>query len=72
MPGCALGRFHFGECLTLDTARRIANLRADSELQAQYKELNASKNALDATQMQPSAATVLNILSYARGMQEHR
>ena len=34
-----------GECLTLDTARRIANLRADSELQAQVDQLADKANA---------------------------
>jgi hypothetical protein len=46
-------------------------LLCDSVLQAQYNELSAGMKALDAAQMQPSPATVLSILSYSRGMQEH-
>lgn len=46
-------------------------LLCDSVLQAQYKELTAGMKALDEAQMQPSSATVLSILSYSRGMQEH-
>jgi hypothetical protein len=46
-------------------------LICDSVLQTQYKELRASMNALNDAQMQPSSATILSILNYSRGMQEH-
>jgi hypothetical protein len=43
-------------------------LLCDSELQAQYAELKASKEALNGAELQPAPATVLNILSYARSL----
>jgi hypothetical protein len=65
-------RFLYHETSEQETKEINKALLCDSELQAQYKELNAGKSMLDATQMQPSANTVLNILSYSRGMQEQR
>ncbi|MFM8741067.1 MAG: hypothetical protein ACKOC0_12800 [Cytophagales bacterium] len=41
----------------------------DSELQAQYNELKVSIDALSEVQLQPSSASVLNILSYSRSAQ---
>lgn len=65
-------RFLYHETSEQETKEINKALLCDSELQAQYNELNASKSMLDETQMQPSASTVLNILSYSRGMQERR
>ncbi|MFM7485402.1 MAG: hypothetical protein ACKO13_00640 [Cytophagales bacterium] len=44
-------------------------LLCDSELQAQYNELKVSIDALSEVQLQPSFASVLNILSYSRSAQ---
>jgi hypothetical protein len=33
--------------------------------------MKSSKKSLDAAQLEPSQESVLNILSYARGLQEH-
>jgi hypothetical protein len=43
----------------------------DPELRAQLAEMISSKKVLDAAQLEPSTESVLNILSYARGLQEH-
>jgi len=40
----------------------------DSELQALFNELKAMIAQLDDAQMEPSTSTVLNILSYSRGV----
>jgi hypothetical protein len=45
-------------------------LLCDGELQAQYAQLKASKEALHEVQLQPSSSSVLNILSYSRSMQQ--
>jgi hypothetical protein len=45
-------------------------LICDSELQAQYKELIATKNQLDVARLEPSAIVVENILNYSRSLQE--
>ncbi len=47
-------------------------LLCDSELQRQYNEMVALKAELDGAQLQPSDATIKNILHYAQGLQEHR
>jgi hypothetical protein len=64
-------RFLYHETTEQETKEINKALLCDSELQAQYKELNASMQALNETQLQPSASTVLSILSYSRGMQKH-
>jgi len=43
-------------------------LLCDSELQALFNELKAMIAQLDDAQMEPSTSTVLNILSYSRGV----
>jgi hypothetical protein len=43
-------------------------LLCDSELQALYNELSATKKMMDDAVLEPSSQTVLNILSYARGV----
>lgn len=47
-------------------------LLADNDLQQAYQQLVMLKQEMDATQLQPSSSTVLNILSYARNIQEKR
>lgn len=44
-------------------------LICDAELMAQYKELLALKREMDKAQLEPSSSTVLNILSYSRGLE---
>jgi hypothetical protein len=44
----------------------------DSQLMAQYNELRDMLQAIDEARLQPSNATILNILSYSRGLQEKR
>jgi hypothetical protein len=46
-------------------------LLCDSQLQRQYREMAAIKKELDAAQLEPSDATIKNILHYAQGLQEH-
>ncbi len=43
-------------------------LLADTELRAMYTTMLALKKEMDKAQMEPSPATVLNILSYARSL----
>jgi hypothetical protein len=45
-------------------------LICDSELQMLYTELCSLKKDMDQSQLEPSAATVLNILSYSKSFQE--
>jgi hypothetical protein len=48
-------------------AREIDNaLVCDAELRQQYASLCAMKRNLDEAELQPSSATVLNILSYSK------
>jgi hypothetical protein len=46
-------------------------LLCDSQLQRQYQEMAAVKKELDGARLEPSEATVKNILYYAQGLQEH-
>jgi hypothetical protein len=46
-------------------------LLCDSQLQRQYQEMVALKSELDGAQLEPSDATVKNIIHYAQGLQEH-
>ena len=64
-------RFLYHETSEEETKEINKALLCDSLLQRQYKELNQSKQALDASKLQPSSEVVLKILSYSRGMQEH-
>lgn len=47
-------------------------LLADSELRAMYTSMSAIKKEMDNAQLEPSPATVLNILSYARSKQHQK
>ena len=52
-----------------EESKEINNaLKCDSELQALFNELKATIAQLDDAQLEPSAASVLNILSYSRGI----
>ena len=63
-------RFLYHETSEKETKEINKALLCDSELQAQYKELNALLHELDSARLVPSAASVQNILMYARSMQE--
>jgi hypothetical protein len=63
-------RFLYHETSEKETKEINKALLCDSELQAQYKELNAVRHELDSARLEPSAASVQNILHYARSMQE--
>jgi len=47
-------------------------LLCDSELQRYYLEMVATKKELDDARLEPSDATIKNILHYAQGLQEHK
>jgi hypothetical protein len=47
-------------------------LLTDTELRELYASMLAMKKELDKAQMEPSPATVLNILSYARAEQHQK
>ena len=64
-------RFLYHETSEEETKEINKALLCDSELQTQYKELNATRKELDAVRLEPSAEVVDNILNYARGFQEH-
>ena len=52
---------------TEEEAKEISKaLQRDEELKAQYADLCAARNAIDASALEQSSATVLNILSYSR------
>ena len=63
-------RYLYHETSEKETTEINKALICDSELQEHFKELMATKGQLDSAQLQPSASTVLNILSYAQGLQE--
>lgn len=64
-------RFIYRETSEEETREINKALLCDSELQAQYKELNATHKQLNQAKLEPSAASIQNILNYARGFQEH-
>ena len=47
-------------------------LLSDTELRTLYTSMLALKNDLDKAQLEPSSATVLNILSYSRSEQHQK
>ena len=63
-------RFIYHETTEAEERELNKALICDSELQGQYKELVAVKSQLDKSQLEPSAVSVQNILSYARHLQE--
>ena len=63
-------RFLYHETTEKET-REINNaLLCDSELQILYNELCSVKKDMDQSRLEPSSSTVLNILSYARGVHQ--
>lgn len=46
-------------------------LLTDHSLRELYRSMSAMKAELDKAQLEPSASTVLNILSYSRSEQHH-
>jgi hypothetical protein len=63
-------RFIYRETSEEETREINKALLCDSDLQAQYNELNAAYKQLNQVKLEPSAASVQNILNYARGLQE--
>ena len=63
-------RYIYHETTEKETKEINKALICDSELQEQYKELMATKVQLDHSRLQPKAATIQNILGYARHLQE--
>ena len=47
-------------------------LLTDTELRAMYTSMVALKKEMDKAQLEPSAGTVLNILSYSRSQQHQK
>ena len=64
-------RFLYQETNEDQTKEINKALLGDAELRAQLAEMKSSKKLLDEAQLEPSAESVLNILSYSRGLQEH-
>lgn len=61
----------YHETSTEETKEIDKALLCDSQLQRQYQEMVALKKELSEAQLEPSEATVKNILHYAQGLQEH-
>ncbi len=64
-------RFIYRETSEEETREINKALLCDSTLQAQYTELNDAYKQVDRAKLEPSAASIQNILNYARGVQEH-
>ncbi|KXK23805.1 MAG: hypothetical protein UZ12_BCD005002447 [Bacteroidetes bacterium OLB12] len=64
-------RFIYRETSEEETKEINKALLCDSTLQAQYNELNAAYKQLNQAKLEPSAASIQNILNYAHGLQEH-
>jgi len=63
-------RFLYHETSEEETKEINKALLCDNELLEQYKELNATSKQLNTIKLQPSQASIQNILNYARGLQE--
>ena len=63
-------RFLYRETSEEETKEINKALLCDSELQALYLELQSLSQHMDDSQLEPSAAAVLNIMSHARSVQE--
>ncbi|MBL0741605.1 hypothetical protein [Chryseolinea lacunae] len=61
-------RYLYHETTEKETREIDKALICDSDLQALYNELYVLKKNMDAAQLEPSAGTVLNIMSYARSV----
>jgi hypothetical protein len=62
-------RFIYHETTEEETEEISRMLSFDRELQLHYRELLLTKNDMDKAQLEPSAASVANILSYAHGLE---
>ena len=65
-------RYLYRETSEKETKEIDNALICDSELQALYAELCAMKRNMDAAVVEPSAAAVVNILSYSQNVMESR
>ena len=59
-------RYLYHETTEKETQEISKALLTDPELQAMYTSMSALKKEMDAAKLEPSAQTVLNILSYSR------
>ena len=64
-------RYIYLETTEEETREIDKALTRDGELQALCEELRAMKKDMDKVRLEPSAGTVLNILSYSRNEQHH-
>ena len=62
-------RFIYHETTEKETLEISHELTADPELQLLYRDLMLTKKGLDRATLEPSAVSVENILSYARGLE---
>ena len=65
-------RYLYRETTEAESKEIDKALICDSELQALYNDLCSLKKDMDESKLQPSANTVLNILSYSRSTQKKR
>ena len=65
-------RYLYHETTEKETREIDKALICDSDLQALYNELYVMKKNMDAAQLEPSSNAVLNILSYARSVPQHK
>jgi hypothetical protein len=63
-------KFLYRETSAEETKEISKALMCDAELQAMYNELKAAIGELDRDQLEPSSATVLNILAYSRSIKD--
>ena len=63
-------KFLYHETSEKETREINRGLLCDSELQAQYNELNSVRHELESTLLEPSAESVQNILHYSCSLQE--
>jgi hypothetical protein len=63
-------RFLYHETSEEENRKINRALILDSELKTLYNELSSMKKDMDDAQVEPSASTVLNILSYSKTLQE--
>ena len=61
-------RYLYHETTEAESKEIDKALLCDGELQALYKDLCLMKKEMDDAQLQPSASTVLNILSYSKNL----
>ncbi len=64
-------RFLYHETSEEETKEINKALLCDSNLQAQFNELNVIHQQLNQAKLEPADKSIQNILNYARGLQEH-